>query len=222
MRNLFGDVFGAPTGESVRIHKHRRSASAAPSMYPPFLMDGVPHVIQPLSTPLPQQPFLPYYSVAPTPQLLQQPVFTFPAPAPAQIPKPETAPAPAKVKATEEEKEQLLGIDAHYQKVATKDLHRNTPDPATKSIAETTTKTTVTVTYHICAQCRRRRSSRYHIENPIRSGEEQAPAFCGKCQRDASITSSSGTDRDREKKKSKGNKKKVYKVVRSSPLLVLY
>jgi len=228
VRELFGDTFGAPTGESVKVKGHRRSASTAPSMSTPtpVIIDGVTYVPHPLYTaPLQQQPFLPYYSVPPTPQLVQQPTFIYPPPEPAKAPKPEKVlePDPEKRKATEEEKEQLRDIDAHYHKIASKDLHRHSSDPAIKSKVETTTRTTVTITKHICAQCSRIRSTKYHHDNPIKPGEEPVPAFCRKCQRDASPTSSSGSDRDRKKKKSKDNRRRKQKVLSHlDPSFVLY
>jgi hypothetical protein len=101
-------------------------------------------------------------------------------------------------------------------------LQRHASDPAIKSRVETTTKTTITITRHICAQCGRIRSNQYHHENPIKPDEEPVPAFCKKCQREASPTSISGSDRDRKNGRSKDKRRWKQKVMRSCPVLVLY
>lgn len=71
---------------------------------------------------------------------------------------------------------------------------------------ESVTKTTITITKHICANCGRLRSRKYHAENPIKEGETPVPAFCWKCQKDSSETSDS--DRRRSPKVKNDEKKK--------------
>lgn len=51
--------------------------------------------------------------------------------------------------------------------------------------------TTVMIEKHICANCSRLRSRKYHADNPIVPGTLPVASFCRRCQRDASSTSSS-------------------------------
>lgn len=65
------------------------------------------------------------------------------------------------------------------------------------------TTTTVMINKHVCANCGRIRSRRYHHDNPLKPGENPVPGFCHKCQRDES--SLSGKE-GKEGKESKDNK----------------
>jgi hypothetical protein len=69
------------------------------------------------------------------------------------------------------------------------------------------TKTTITITKHVCAQCGRLRSRRYHHRNPIKTGEMPAPAYCRKCQKDASSTSGDTDVESKKRKKVKNSSK---------------
>lgn len=212
--NLFGDAFGAPRLETpVKPHKaHKRSASLAPTMTPLYI-DGVPYVPQQqmiYTAPI-QQQYYPYFTAVPvlqapqhppTPQLPQQQQITYSPPEP---PKP-----------MKEDFETLRKIDAHYNTNFGSALQKHASDPALKAKTENKTevkisRTTITVTKHICAQCGRVRSNKYHHRNPITPGVEPVPAFCGKCQREASSTSGSDDDRKSKEKKDSKNKSKKKK-----------
>ncbi|KAL3420993.1 hypothetical protein PVAG01_07438 [Phlyctema vagabunda] len=69
------------------------------------------------------------------------------------------------------------------------------------------TPLTFTVVKHLCASCGRVRSRKYHHLYPIRPGETPIPAFCRKCQRDPSSTSSDDSSKARKKKKGKKKKR---------------
>lgn len=72
----------------------------------------------------------------------------------------------------------------------------------------TVVKTTITFVKHICAHCGTLRSRKFHQENPITPGETPTPAYCRKCQKDASSTSEvSETDSDSGKKSDKAKAK---------------
>ena len=186
--SLLGDAFGR--GEAygppkvVRIHK--RSASMTPSITTPLIIGGIPYVPQqsvthpqPVAHSQPFQQNYPYFPMPqPQPQIQQQ--FTYPAP---QYGGP-----------TPKDFATLRQIDGHYN-----NLQKHSSDPALR--------TTITITKHICAQCGRLRSRQYHRDNPVLPGVEAAPAFCRKCQRDASETSCSDKSPKRGNKKEKNREK---------------
>jgi hypothetical protein len=101
--------------------------------------------------------------------------------------------------------EQLKKIDADYKS-------KTNSAPMSKTI-EGNEKTTITITKHVCATCGRIRSWKYHHEHPIKPGETPTSGFCRKCQRDASSTDGSGSNR---KPPSVSNKKKQAKVTTRS------
>lgn len=200
--NLLGEAFGKGEayGPPRVLRTHRRSASAAPSMTTPLVIGGVTYVPQQSVAyqqpqAIQQQPIqpaqfqhsYPYYLPVPQPQPAPQPQFTYPQPLP-------NGP-------TKQDFEHLKQIDAHYN------LQKHSSDPALKTRTElvTTSRTTITITRHICAQCGRVRSKKYHRDNPIKPGVEPTPDFCRKCQKDVSETSGSDTS---PKKGGNGKKEK--------------
>jgi hypothetical protein len=199
--NLLGEAFGRGEayGPPRVVRTHKRSASMTPSVTTPLIIGGIPYVPQqsvihpqPVAHSLPFQQNYPYYGVVPMPQQQPQPQqqFTYPTPQPGGP--------------TQKDFETLRQIDTHYN------LQKHSSDPALKTKAEpVTSRTTITITKHICSQCGRLRSRQYHRENPIQPGVEPAPDFCRKCQRDASETSCSdkSTKPGNKKRKNKKNKK---------------
>lgn len=207
--NLLGDAFGK--GEAYgppRVARtHKRSASAAPSTISPLIIGGIPYVPQqsviqpqPMAHPLQYQQPYPFYGVLPMlqPQAQAQQQFTYPSPHPGGP--------------TQKDLETLRQIDGHYN------LQKHSSDPALKSKAQPVTlRTTITITKHICAQCGRLRSRQYHRDNPIIPGVEPTPAFCRKCQRDASVTTCSDKSPQKPASKKGKTKKKKNQKVRSRP-----
>jgi len=204
--DLLGHAFGDRT---VRVLRKRSKSMDKPKPTP-LLIGGAPYTPQQLLTytaPLPQQGFpngmIPMNPYAP-------PTFIMPHP-------------------SQQHLQQLGQIVPHYFNVAGK--HVSYPPPAsnnhTKEVKQTeTTHTTVTVTKHVCANCGRLRSRQYHHDHPIMPEEKPTPAFCRKCQRDASSTSSESGGRRKEKtnkeKKKKKNKSKKRHKVRHSQVLILH
>jgi hypothetical protein len=118
---------------------------------------------------------------------------------------------PVDRKATDEELADLARIDAHFRSISGEKPQQKSSDPTKGSKSQenviTKTTTTITITKHICAKCHRVRSTSFHRKNPIKPGETPVPAYCRKCQRDASQTSSSiGPDNDDDGKRSGGQK----------------
>ena len=209
--NLLGDAFGKGEayGPPRVVRTHKRSASAAPSMTPPLIIGGIAYVPQqsiipqqqPMAYPLQYQQNYPYCGVVPMlqPQAQPQQQFTYPTPHPGGP--------------TQQDLEALRQIDGHYN------LHKHSSDPALKSKTQlVTSRTTITITKHICAQCGRLRSRQYHRDNPIIHGVEPTPAFCRKCQRDASVTTCSEISPPKTASK-KGKTKKKNQKVSTRPFL---
>ncbi|KAF4625865.1 hypothetical protein G7Y89_g12297 [Cudoniella acicularis] len=197
--DLLGEAFGVP-----KVVRKKSKSISAPS--PPLLIAGTPYIAQqqvpaiPYSTPIPQRPFPVGPFVAPQyPPMLPQ--------IPYQPPNPPN-PTPTPTRPTPQDFERLKHIDAHFNKYVIQDSEVKIKSPKkVYRTEETVTKTTITITKHICANCGRLRSKSYHKEHPIRDGETPAAAFCRKCQRDSSSTSSSSRHK-KSKKKSKSKKHK--------------
>lgn len=97
--------------------------------------------------------------------------------------KPEVSKAPEKHPATPEQKTEKDKVEATVK--------IDPPKPA----------------YHVCGACGNIRSRKYHFANPIKPGETPLLAFCAKCQKDASSTSSSGIHRAERRDKGKAKHK---------------
>jgi len=69
-------------------------------------------------------------------------------------------------------------------------------------------RTNFTVTKHICANCGNLRSRKYQSEHPIVAGEVPTPAFCRKCQKDASSTDDESDGSEVTSRKSKKSKRR--------------
>lgn len=129
---------------------------------------------------------------------------------------------------TEKEKEQLRAFDAHFKQTVKLQATRvtsassddsqekqkdkpqeNVNEKVRENVAEeTTTKIKIATARHVCGDCGRLRSRKYHHDHPLKPGEIPELAFCRKCQKDASSTSeSSGKEVDKVKKKRKTKKK---------------
>ncbi|PQE29831.1 hypothetical protein CJF32_00000490 [Rutstroemia sp. NJR-2017a WRK4] len=113
----------------------------------------------------------------------------------------------------------LKQIDDDFRKRSTSEpLKIKNLDPANEASGDNSKitleeKTTVTITKHVCANCGRIRSRRYHRDNPLRPGGIPVPGFCHKCQRDESSLSGKEGDGKRQPNKLK----KQRKVKHSSP-----
>ncbi|KAG4432706.1 hypothetical protein IFR05_011806 [Cadophora sp. M221] len=129
---------------------------------------------------------------------------------------------------TEKEKEQLRAFDAHFKQTvklqttrvtsaSSEDSQDKQKDKRQEKVGgsitenigdETTTKVKIATTRHVCGDCGRLRSRKYHHDHPLKPGEIPELAFCRKCQKDASSTSESSEDEvEKFKKKSKSKKK---------------
>lgn len=213
------DLLGEAFGPKTRII--RRRSKSLEREKGPLLIDGVTYVPQlpsPItySAPLPQQGF---QAIAPMPpygplQYTQPyPLLHYPGPVQSyrvEHPKSEPRPQPrAELKPTKEDFAKLVDMDEHFHKKseeALKELSPLTqPQEKEKVVA---TKTTITIVKHVCANCGRLRSRKYHQEHPIKEGDVPEAAFCRKCQRNASSTSESSDDEREELKRKKKEKKK--------------
>ena len=206
--DLLGEAFG---GRATILRKRSKSLERSKT---PLLIAGSPYVPQPqltYSAPIPQQafpqpgptiPMLQYQYPNPNPQMYSPSMTPMPQ-YPAQYP-PQRYTAPPS-KPTEKDFEQLKRINAHYNEINTENPKNLSPGSASGKITQerstikinkvvqedSATKTTVTVTKHVCANCGRLRSRKYHHVHPIKAGDAPDPAFCRKCQKDASSTSGS-------------------------------
>lgn len=196
--DLLHEAFGPKTRVIRRRSKSLEREKGA------LLINGVPYVLQgPLapitySAPIPQQGF----QQMPPPQMLQYaqqqpqqypqqyPVPYYPGPTPSSIlsaPKPDQQKPP---KPTKADFANLVDMDTHFKKIVEDALKAAKPSIESKEDEKVVeTKTTITITKHLCAHCGRLRSRKYHHEHPIKEGETPAAGFCRKCQKDASSTS---------------------------------
>jgi hypothetical protein len=177
------DLLGEAFGVNTRVIRRRSKSVDRPKG--PLLIGGVPYVPQQHLTytaPLPQQAFS-SQSLVPHP--------------------PQQASSFVSANPTQKDFNQLQQINAHFNKM----FAYGTPGH-THHANEEATKTTITITKHICAGCGRIRSKKYHQDHPLKEGDKPAPDFCRKCQKDSSSTSSGGSHRERKKKGKKTKNKK--------------
>ncbi|PQE24821.1 hypothetical protein CJF31_00008058 [Rutstroemia sp. NJR-2017a BVV2] len=113
----------------------------------------------------------------------------------------------------------LIQIDDDFRKRSSSEpLKIKNLDPANEASGDNSKitleeKTTVTITKHVCANCGRIRSRRYHRDNPLKPGENPVSGFCHKCQRDESSLSGKEGNGKRQPNKLK----KYRKIKHSSP-----
>lgn len=233
--DLLGEAFGVTT---TIVRKRSKSLDRPKA---PLLIAGSPCIPQPqlaYTAPIPQQPFpqpgttlplLPYqYTPQPPPQYPHPHMYSpnmmqisqFPIPYPPYYPQldPQRYAIPPS-RPTKEDFEQLKDIDAAYKKANTeKKKHQKNRSKSSDTVLdslvqkEATIKNIITVTKHICGNCGRLRSRKYHHENPIKPGETPTPAFCRKCQKDTTSTSGSGGSKSPKKDKknrSPGEKEQI-------------
>jgi hypothetical protein len=230
------DLLGEAFGGRATVPRKRSKSLERPKT--PLLIAGSPYVPQPqltYSAPIPQQafpqlsptiPMLQYQYPYPNPQLYSPnmlPMSQYPTQYPPRCPQPEpqryTVPPS---KPTEKDFEQLKHIDAHYNEINTEKPKRISAGSASgkttqenpmikinKTVPEdSATKTTITITKHVCANCGRLRSRKYHHEHLIKVGDTPDPAFCRKCQKDVSSTNASDDDKGPKNKREKAAKDK--------------
>lgn len=222
--DLLGEVFGSKTTRRVPhqdTQSFEKQASQSQNHLPsPLLIGGIPYIPAGIQQSLgysplvPQQgfqPFAPPNMVTmpqyPTPQYTQAPYPTLQTPTTPTfaMPNPHMPPPFAR------DIEQLKRIDAHFNNTVLGGQHPRVTSASRESSFESRkdeemTKTTIRITKHVCANCGRLRSRRYHHKHPLKPGEQPAPEFCGKCQKEASSTSESDSNKEAVKRK---HKKKV-------------
>jgi len=181
--DLLGEAFGVRT----RVIRKRSKSLDRPKG--PLLIGGVPYVPQQqltYSTPIPQAAFSSQNLLPYIPHPAQS--FVLPNPSQRDV-------------------DQLQQLQAHFNKM----FPAGSPTHGHQGKVEVT-KTTVTITKHICAGCGRIRSKKYHHDHPLKEGEKPEADFCRKCQKDSSSTGSGGRSSRGKKKDKKSKHKKHYKV----------
>lgn len=208
------DLLGEAFGPKIRIT--RRRSKSLEREKSPLLINGVPYVSQlppPIthSAPIPQQGFqaMPPPLVSYVPQQFAQPypLPYYPSPEPLHYLSPPRPEPRAQPNPTKEDFAKLVNMDTHFKKTseeALKALKQSTGSKENEKVV--TTKTTITIVKHVCANCGNLRSRKYHQEHPLKEGDIPEAAFCRKCQKDASSTSES-SDTEREEYKNKKKKK---------------
>ncbi|CZT45727.1 uncharacterized protein RSE6_06062 [Rhynchosporium secalis] len=234
---------GNPAAQPQQItHSAPLLQQAFPNAMPP--MAHCPHHHPPLWSPQ----FHPYFQFQPMPQPFQHPM-QHPVQFPPQglrlyIPQQPPAPPPLFVQQspTEKEKEQLKAFDSHFNQTVrpystrlasasseeSQEKQKKKPQgKASEKVVEIAAeigavKVDIAVTKHICGECGRLRSRKYHHEHPLKPGEVPEIAFCRKCQKYATSTSESsdtefvGVKSRKEKKDKEGRKGQKEKKARSS------
>jgi len=195
-------LLGSAFGFNTRIIRRRsQSVDSLPSPIVPLMIAGEPHIptgqqFLAYSAPLLQNGFqpIPPSNMIPTSQILQSIQYQQPLQTPQLIPQePTRYRLENQATPSKEEIEALKNIHAHFT-AATGDgttVQNRVGSAAFQDASDSmVTKTTITIAKHVCANCGRIRSKKYHHENPIKLGEAPMHGFCRKCQRDASSTSS--------------------------------
>jgi hypothetical protein len=204
--DLIGEAFGI-----IPVRKRAKSISESPKRLVIGGVEYVPGPAPPHTTPIPQQPF-PQYSYLsgqnqhPVAAILccqHQPTLIYSAP-------------PNVPDLTPHNIERLQAINGHFNQHVAPTLGKQVSNLSEESAKTGVSgKTTITITKHICANCGRLRSRKYHRDHPICPGKEPGPEFCGKCQRDVSCTESSNSETELKKKskhKSRRIRKKKHRV----------
>jgi hypothetical protein len=224
--DLLGEAFGTRT--TVR----RRSRSVESKPVPLLLTAGTTFnpaqtTVLPYTAPIPQQstfqtfvpnPYPPHGGPHPFIPYQPQPWNSSMIPQLPIHPHHYTVP---QSKPSKEDFEALKRIDAHFNEVNSKKTKRLSSGPAAEAKVEkqVTAKTTVTITKHVCANCGRLRSRKYHMDNPLEPGAEPTPAFCKKCQKDSSETSDSDDPQGPKNPTKQANEKSKKKVCSRTRLL---
>ncbi|RDW84400.1 hypothetical protein BP6252_01990 [Coleophoma cylindrospora] len=219
--NLLGEAFGLST---TRVIRRRPSSPEIEKTVPVYntlpnpqrhyypTNYASPDAIQAVSSPVLLYPgnMIQVVAIAP-PQLLP----SLPRRMSLQTINSQAASEPCRV--IGEDLAQLHLLDAHYRAYVAQNKDKIPAENAAEKQTSCTTavtdqqassKTTITITKHVCAGCGRLRSRKYHHNNPIQSGEEAKQTFCRKCQKDPSSTSSDDNDKVEKKRKNKQKRKK--------------
>ncbi|KAL5329660.1 hypothetical protein ACEPPN_003175 [Leptodophora sp. 'Broadleaf-Isolate-01'] len=222
---------------NVPLARQRQISYSTPLPQQPFPADMPPMAHYPHHHPHHPPPYPPPYPSQYPPGPPQFQLQSMPPPGPQTqqppylyIPQQQHILAPLFVQRspTEKEKEQLRAFDAHFKQTVKLQATRvtsassddsqekqkdkpqeNVNEKVRENVAEeTTTKIKIATARHVCGDCGRLRSRKYHHDHPLKPGEIPELAFCRKCQKDASSTSeSSGKEVDKVKKKRKTKKK---------------
>ena len=192
------DLLGEAFGVSARIARRKSSPESSKSN------DSTETLVLPAPE---QQPQIAYTS-APIPQQYYPPMLM---PGNQQVthyqPPQQIMQGPQRPP-TQQELDQLCRIDEGLQRRLHGSNEIAGPEHSCRKCSErneTFTRTTITMTRHVCANCGRIRSRKYHHEHPIKPGEVPEPAFCRKCQKYASSTS--GSDHGGKGKQGKKDRK---------------
>ncbi|TGO64648.1 hypothetical protein BCON_0006g00500 [Botryotinia convoluta] len=205
--SLLGQAFGIHEPKrktSIKALRKKKKLARFPIPRPPYSTAHPPQHFPAFAPPpipyaptIPQQPF-------PNPNFFPQtnpgfppfyPVPVFPA-APAPVPASAAAQQPMRwafpPKASKPPNfEELRKVESDFLKRAKSKSKR---DGNNDDHTEIKTTTTTVITKHICVSCQRDRSSKYHLDNPIKAGETPTPGFCRRCRRNATSTSGSSSD----------------------------
>lgn len=205
--SLLGQAFGIDepkrrlSAEASRKKQKKKPVQYLPQPQPPFSasisQQPFPGYLPPFAPAIPQQPF-------PAPNAFVPPNSGFtpfypmpgfpPPPVPPPVPEPpqpmrwafqQKAPKPPTV-------DELLKVESDYHKRAKSKSRRRSKERNDHTEIKTTT--TTVVTKHKCIRCKRNRSWKYHLDNPIKAGETPTPGFCRRCRRNATSTSGSSSD----------------------------
>jgi len=153
----------------------------------------------------PCTPLLPQHAQHPPPiyPTLTRAYYTVPDPYQGTIPT--FSQAPATIFATPEESDQLRKVDAHFRKMTMEPP--NAQEKGAGRAAKEPSKPTVLFEKHVCAQCGKVRSKKYHKDHHVKPGENATPDYCRKCQADDSSESESEIVKELRKAKKKVDEK---------------
>ncbi|TEY60159.1 hypothetical protein BOTCAL_0185g00220 [Botryotinia calthae] len=205
--SLLGQTFGIHEPKrkaSIETLRRKKKLARFPIQRPPYSTAHPPqHFPTYAPPPIPYAPTIPQQTF-PNPNFFAQanpgfppfyPVPGFPA-APAPVPAPATAQQPMRWAFPPKTSKppdlgELRKIESDFLKRAKSKSKR---DGNNDDHTEIKTTTTTVITKHMCISCQRDRSSKYHLENPIKAGETPTPGFCRRCRRNATSTSGSSSD----------------------------
>ncbi|KAF7942663.1 uncharacterized protein EAE97_006117 [Botrytis byssoidea] len=209
--SLLGQTFGIHEPKrktSMETLRKKKKLARFPIPRPPYSTAHPPQHFSAFAPPpipyapaIPQQPF-------PNPNFFPQtnpgfpPFYPVPgfsaAPAPVPVPASATAQQPMRwafpPKASKPPNfEELRKVESDFLK-RTKSKSKSKREGNIDDHTEIKKTTTTVITKHVCVSCQRDRSSKYHLDNPIKTGEIPTPGFCRRCRRNATSTSGSSSD----------------------------
>ena len=151
-------------------------------LYPPAHQVPMGHFDSMPSPPMPFPRISPQYAYS-QPHPPQQTMPGYTVFDPNQDTNPNTSNKPD-VNATAEALDRLKLVDAHFRKVSVEQSKAKSRDAEKTGKVEEESSSSVAVDRHVCANCGKLRSRKYHVQNPLKPGVKPSPAFCRKCQKD--------------------------------------